>query len=155
MCKSARADALGAPICPALYERVRSVQVLEKRRMKQADDIERVGREIQILKLLRHDHVVRLWEIIHTPARIYLVMEFAARGELFQVCWPPRAPSGATKPGPSTIHQPSMLHGRALASATVCCYGGGTLGPQTTPTRRRGHAAPRDVSSHDKIYAHQ
>ena len=26
----------------------------------------------------------RLWEIIYAPERIYLVMEFAARGELFQ-----------------------------------------------------------------------
>jgi 5'-AMP-activated protein kinase catalytic alpha subunit len=64
-------------------ERV-AVKVLEKKRMQQADEIERVGREIQILKLLKHPYVVRLWEIIYTPARIYLVMEFAARGELFQ-----------------------------------------------------------------------
>lgn len=61
-----------------------AVKVLEKRKMQQADDIERVGREIQILKTLKHPHVVRLWEIIYTGDRIYLVMEFAARGELFQ-----------------------------------------------------------------------
>lgn len=41
-------------------ERV-AVKVLEKRRMKQADDIERVGREIAILKMLKHPNVVRLW----------------------------------------------------------------------------------------------
>ena len=61
-----------------------AIKVLEKRKMQQADDIERVGREIQILKQLKHPHVVRLWEIIYAPDRIYLVMEFAARGELFQ-----------------------------------------------------------------------
>ena len=61
-----------------------AVKVLEKRRMQQADDIERVGREIAILKLLKHPFVVRLWEIIYAPERIYLIMEFAARGELFQ-----------------------------------------------------------------------
>ena len=60
-----------------------AIKVLEKRRMQQADDIERVGREIQILKQLRHPHVVRLWEIIYASSRIYLVMEFCARGELF------------------------------------------------------------------------
>ena len=64
-------------------ERV-AIKVLEKKRMQQADDIERVGKEIQILKQLRHPHVVRLWEIIYTSSRIYLVMEYAARGELFQ-----------------------------------------------------------------------
>ena len=61
-----------------------AVKVLEKRRMQQADDIERVGREIQILKQLRPPHVVRLWEIIYASSRIYLVMKFAAKGELFQ-----------------------------------------------------------------------
>ena len=88
-----------------------AVKVLEKKRMLQADEIEvraapraarkiarapprppnlltshtqRVGREIQILKLLKHPNVVRLWEILYTQKRIFLVMEFAARGELFQ-----------------------------------------------------------------------
>jgi hypothetical protein len=51
-------------------ERV-AVKVLEKKRMQQADDIERVGREIQILKLLKHPYVVRLWEIIYEKDKIY------------------------------------------------------------------------------------
>ena len=61
-----------------------AIKVLEKRRMQQADDIERVGREIQILKQLKHPHVVRLWEIIYAADRIYLVMEYCPKGELFQ-----------------------------------------------------------------------
>ncbi|KAL1508326.1 hypothetical protein AB1Y20_004436 [Prymnesium parvum] len=61
-----------------------AVKVLEKKRMLQADEIERVGREIAILKMLKHPNVVRLWEIMYTADRIYLVMEFAARGELYQ-----------------------------------------------------------------------
>ena len=61
-----------------------AIKVLEKRRMKAADDIERVGREIAILKKLKHPHVVRLWEIVYTADRICLAMEFAAKGELFQ-----------------------------------------------------------------------
>ena len=57
-------------------ERV-AVKVLEKKRMQQADDIERVGREIQILKLLKHPYVVRLWEILYEKDKIYLSMECA------------------------------------------------------------------------------
>ena len=57
-------------------ERV-AVKVLEKKRMQQADDIERVGREIQILKLLKHPYVIRLWEIIYEKDKIYLSMECA------------------------------------------------------------------------------
>ena len=59
-------------------ERV-AVKVLEKKRMQQADDIERVGREIQILKLLKHPYVIRLWEIIYEKDKIYLSMECAPR----------------------------------------------------------------------------
>eukprot|EP00966_Prymnesium_polylepis_P050883 1178237-Prymnesium_polylepis.1 len=36
-----------------------AVKVLEKKRMQQAEDIERVGREIAILKMLKHPNVVR------------------------------------------------------------------------------------------------
>ena len=61
-----------------------AIKVLEKRRMKAADDIERVGHDIAILKKLKHPHVVRLWEIVYTADRICLAMEFAAKGELFQ-----------------------------------------------------------------------
>ena len=51
---------------PLYYSTQVAVKVLEKSRMRLADEIERVGREIQILKLLRHPHVVRLWEIART-----------------------------------------------------------------------------------------
>ena len=36
-----------------------AVKVLEKKRMQQAEDIERVGHEIAILKMLKHPNVVR------------------------------------------------------------------------------------------------
>ena len=35
------------------------IKVLEKKRMVQAEDIERVGREIAILKMLKHPNVIR------------------------------------------------------------------------------------------------
>lgn len=40
------------------HEKV-AIKVLEKRRMLQADEIERVGREIAILKMLKHPNVIR------------------------------------------------------------------------------------------------
>ena len=46
-------------------------------------DVERVAREIHILKLIRHPHIIQLYEIIETPKQLYLIMEYASGGELF------------------------------------------------------------------------
>ena len=46
-------------------------------------DVERVSREIHILKIVQHPHVVQLYEIIETPKMLYLIMEFVSGGELF------------------------------------------------------------------------
>eukprot|EP00747_Dinoflagellata_sp_TGD_P063651 gnl/TRDRNA2_/TRDRNA2_153553_c0_seq1.p1 gnl/TRDRNA2_/TRDRNA2_153553_c0~~gnl/TRDRNA2_/TRDRNA2_153553_c0_seq1.p1 ORF type:complete len:773 (+),score=126.57 gnl/TRDRNA2_/TRDRNA2_153553_c0_seq1:169-2319(+) len=63
-------------------ERV-AVKVLEKERIVDIADVERVAREIHILKLIRHPHIIQLYEIIETPRQLYLIMEYARRGELF------------------------------------------------------------------------
>eukprot|EP00419_Tripos_fusus_P049664 CAMPEP_0172837576 /NCGR_PEP_ID=MMETSP1075-20121228/27296_1 /TAXON_ID=2916 /ORGANISM="Ceratium fusus, Strain PA161109" /LENGTH=847 /DNA_ID=CAMNT_0013680983 /DNA_START=29 /DNA_END=2569 /DNA_ORIENTATION=+ len=64
-------------------ERV-AVKVLEKERIVNVDDVERVAREIHILKLIRASrHIIQLYEIIETPHQLYLIMEYACGGELF------------------------------------------------------------------------
>lgn len=39
-----------------------------------------VRREIKILKLFMHPHIIRLYEVIETPADIYVVMEYVKVG---------------------------------------------------------------------------
>ena len=46
-------------------------------------DVERVAREIYILKLIRHPNLIQLYDIIDTPKKLYLIMEYAPGGELF------------------------------------------------------------------------
>ena len=46
-------------------------------------DVERVAREIHILKLIRHPNIIQLYEIIETSKQLYLIMEYASGGELF------------------------------------------------------------------------
>jgi serine/threonine protein kinase len=60
-----------------------AVKILEKQKIADAADVERVAREIHILKLLRHPNIVQLYEIIETPKQLYLITEYASGGELF------------------------------------------------------------------------
>lgn len=60
-----------------------AIKILEKARIKDKKDIERISREIKILKKVRHPNVVQLYEIIETETELYLIMEYCSSGELF------------------------------------------------------------------------
>ena len=60
-----------------------AVKILEKSKIVDVADAERVQREIHILKVVHHPHVVHLYEIIETQKKLYLIMEYASGGELF------------------------------------------------------------------------
>ena len=46
-------------------------------------DKTRVEREIKILKLLRHNNIIQIYQIIQTRSNLYLIMEYSSGGELF------------------------------------------------------------------------
>lgn len=50
-------------------------------RAKQGD---RLQREIEILRLFRHPHIIRLYEVIYTSEEVYMVVEYVPGGELFE-----------------------------------------------------------------------
>ena len=60
-----------------------AIKILEKRKIKDVNDVERVTREIHILKIVRHPNIVQLYEIIETQSKLYLIMEHCSNGELF------------------------------------------------------------------------
>ena len=60
-----------------------AVKILNRNRIRQLEMDEKVRREIKILKLFYHPHIIRLYEVIYTPTDIYMVMEFVPGGELF------------------------------------------------------------------------
>ena len=60
-----------------------AVKILEKEKIKDPADAERVSREIKILKIVRHPSIIQLYQIIETPTKFYLIMEYANGGELF------------------------------------------------------------------------
>lgn len=61
-----------------------AIKILDKTRMKEEeDDFNRVKKEINILKKLRHKNVIQLYEIIESQHKLYLVIELCEGKELF------------------------------------------------------------------------
>lgn len=60
-----------------------AAKVLEKKRINSIADVKRVSREIRILKKVRHDNTIHLYEVVDTPTAIYFITENCDGGELF------------------------------------------------------------------------
>ncbi|KAK1321780.1 SNF1-related protein kinase catalytic subunit alpha KIN10 [Acorus calamus] len=60
-----------------------AIKILNRRKIKSMDMEEKVRREIKILRLFMHPHIIRLYEVIETASDIYVVMEYVKTGELF------------------------------------------------------------------------
>ncbi|KAI8636226.1 kinase-like domain-containing protein [Parasitella parasitica] len=59
-----------------------ALKIINRKKIASMDMGGRVKREIQYLKLLRHPHIIKLYEVITTPTDIIMVIEYAGR-ELF------------------------------------------------------------------------
>mmetsp|Transcript_5445 Transcript_5445/g.4981 ORF Transcript_5445/g.4981 Transcript_5445/m.4981 type:complete len:95 (-) Transcript_5445:343-627(-) len=46
---------------------------------------DKLKREIKILKLFSHPHIVKIYEFIETPSDIFVILEYAPGGELFDL----------------------------------------------------------------------
>lgn len=61
-----------------------AIKILEKCRILEKADKIRVEREIKILKMLKHKHIIELYSVIQNSTTIYLVMELSKGQELFE-----------------------------------------------------------------------
>ncbi|KAJ1966149.1 Protein kinase, partial [Dispira parvispora] len=59
-----------------------ALKFISRAQIDKADMVGRVKREIQYLQLLRHPHIIKLYEVIMTSTDCIMVMEYAG-GELF------------------------------------------------------------------------
>ena len=60
-----------------------AIKILEKSKINDQDELERVEKEIKYLKILNHPNIIQIYEIIENSKNFYLVMEYAPGGELF------------------------------------------------------------------------
>lgn len=52
-----------------------AVKILNREKVKNLDMIGKIKREIQILKLFHHPHIIKLYQVISSPTDIFLMME--------------------------------------------------------------------------------
>ena len=62
-----------------------AVKILNKRKIKSLGMFDKIKREIKILKLFNHPHIIKPYEFIDTPSDIFVILEHAAGGELFDL----------------------------------------------------------------------
>ncbi|KAF4803560.1 hypothetical protein TURU_015080 [Turdus rufiventris] len=60
-----------------------AVKILNRQKICSLDVVGKIHREIQNLKLFRHPHIIKLYQVISTPTDIFMVMEYVSGGELF------------------------------------------------------------------------
>lgn len=60
-----------------------AVKILNRHKIRAQQMEEKLKREIKILKLCLHPHIIRLYEVIETSTDVFVVTEYSSGGELF------------------------------------------------------------------------
>ncbi|XP_062312011.1 serine/threonine-protein kinase MARK2-like, partial [Osmerus eperlanus] len=60
-----------------------AVKIIDKTQLNSSSLQKVTFREVRIMKLLNHPNIVKLFEVIETEKTLYLVMEYASGGEVF------------------------------------------------------------------------
>ncbi|KAJ6992533.1 CBL-interacting serine/threonine-protein kinase 23-like [Populus alba] len=60
-----------------------AIKILDKEKVLKHKMIGQIKREISTMKLIRHPNVVRMYEVMASKTKIYIVLEFVTGGELF------------------------------------------------------------------------
>ncbi|ERE77078.1 serine/threonine-protein kinase SIK2-like protein [Cricetulus griseus] len=75
-------------VISALHRRLRlslyqvAIKIIDKSQLD-AVNLEKIYREVQIMKMLDHPHIIKLYQVMETKSMLYLVTEYAKNGEIF------------------------------------------------------------------------
>ncbi|KAM9318500.1 serine/threonine-protein kinase SIK2 [Pholidichthys leucotaenia] len=59
-----------------------AIKIIDKTQLD-AVNLEKTYREVQIMKMLDHPHIIKLYQVMETKNMLYLVTEYAKNGEIF------------------------------------------------------------------------
>ncbi|XP_072995547.1 CBL-interacting protein kinase 32 [Typha latifolia] len=60
-----------------------AIKILDKEKVLKHKMVEQIKREIATMKLIKHPNVVRIYEVMGSKTKIFIVLEFVTGGELF------------------------------------------------------------------------
>ena len=59
-----------------------AIKIIDKSKLDPTN-LAKVYREVEVMKLLNHPNIVRLYQVMETKSMLYLVSEFVPKGEIF------------------------------------------------------------------------
>ncbi|CAG9583203.1 unnamed protein product [Danaus chrysippus] len=59
-----------------------AIKIIDKSQLD-ASNLQKVYREVDIMKRLDHPHIIKLYQVMETKNMIYIVSEYASKGEIF------------------------------------------------------------------------
>mmetsp|Transcript_10987 Transcript_10987/g.25025 ORF Transcript_10987/g.25025 Transcript_10987/m.25025 type:complete len:453 (-) Transcript_10987:298-1656(-) len=88
-----------------------AIKIVNQSLIHNIKDMERVCREIHVLKNIKHPNIIRLHEAIDKGTHVYLVMEHAAGGELYEYI---------AKNGPLGMNEAKRIFHQILSGVDYC-----------------------------------
>ncbi|GAA6074754.1 serine/threonine-protein kinase SIK2-like, partial [Tachysurus ichikawai] len=61
-----------------------AIKIIDKTQLDSVN-LEKIYREVKIMKMLDHPHIIKLYQVMETKNMLYLVTEYAKNGEIFDV----------------------------------------------------------------------
>ncbi|XP_059825029.1 serine/threonine-protein kinase SIK1 isoform X2 [Hypanus sabinus] len=87
-----------------------AIKIIDKRRL-QPRELQRVHREVLIMKFLNHPHIIKLYQVMETRDMLYIVTEFAQNGEMFE---------HLSERGPLSEREAQEKFGQLLSAVEYC-----------------------------------
>ncbi|EDQ90849.1 uncharacterized protein MONBRDRAFT_36366 [Monosiga brevicollis MX1] len=105
-----------------------AVKIIDKTTL-QDDELDHLHHEVRVMKLIRHPHVIRLYQVCNTNTKLYLILELGEGGDLYEYL---------TKNGKMDEPRAQRLF-RQIAEAVAFCH--------------QHHIAHRDLKPENCVFA--